>query len=141
MNFVATIVAGLVGTAAMTILMMLAPMMGMPKMDIVGMLGSMFTPNQGPAKIIGLIVHFMMGVIFAIIYALVWHLGLGAATWLWGLIFGFVHGLIAVMAMPMMMKTHPRPPKMAPGPKMMMGQIMGHLLFGLVTALVYAAMV
>ncbi len=66
MNFVAAIVAGLVGTAAMTILMMLAPMMGMPKMDIVGMLGGMFTTNQGSAKLTGLVIHFMMGVIFAI---------------------------------------------------------------------------
>ena len=141
MNFVAAIVAGLVGTAAMTILMMLAPMMGMPKMDIVGMLGSMFTTNQGTAKLIGLVIHFMMGIIFAIIYALLWSFGVGASTWLWGLVFGFVHGLVAILTMPMMMKMHPRPPEMTPGPRLMMGQILGHLVYGLVTALVYVAMI
>jgi len=140
MNLFAVIVAGLIGTAAMTILMMLAPIMGLPKMDIVGMLGSMFTTQPGPAKLIGLIIHFMMGVIFAFIYALLWQNGLGSPSWVWGLIFGFVHGIVAVVTMPMMMKTHPRPPAMQPGPKLMMGQIMGHLLFGLVVALTYAAL-
>jgi hypothetical protein len=33
----------------MTVLMYVSPMMGMPKMDIVGMLGSMFTANKGLA--------------------------------------------------------------------------------------------
>jgi len=141
MNYLAAIVAGLVGTVFMTLLMMMAPMMGMPKMDIISMLGGMFSPNPGAAKGIGLILHFMMGVIFAIIYALVWSFGLGASTWLWGLIFGLIHGLIVSMSMPMMMKMHPRPPAMQGGAKTLMGQLMGHLLFGLVVALTYAAMI
>ena len=141
MNFVAAIIAGVAGTIVMTLLMMMAPMIGMPKMDIIGMLGSMFSANSGSAKGIGLILHFMMGIIFAIIYALIWSFGLGSATWLWGLVFGFIHGLIISMIMPMMMKMRPRPPAMTAGAKTMMGQIMGHLLFGLIVALTYAAMV
>ena len=39
MDIVGAIAAGLGGTAVMTILMYVAPMMGMPKMDIVAMLG------------------------------------------------------------------------------------------------------
>lgn len=31
----------------MTMVMVMAPKMGMPKMDIVGMLGSMFSPARG----------------------------------------------------------------------------------------------
>ncbi|NOZ48460.1 MAG: hypothetical protein GXP37_00235 [Chloroflexi bacterium] len=141
MNFIAAIVAGLFGTLAMTLLMMLAPKMGMPKMDIMGLLGSMFAADSGSAKKIGVILHLMMGVIFALIYALLWQLGLGSITWVWGLIFGLVHGLIVIMMMPVMMRMHPRPPAMASGMAALAGQMMGHLVFGLVMVLVYAAMI
>jgi len=43
----------------------------MPKMDIVGTLGSMFTPSKATATALGWVVHLVMGVIFALIYALV----------------------------------------------------------------------
>jgi hypothetical protein len=33
--------------------------------------------------VIGFIVHFMMGVIFALIYAWLWSVGIGAPTWWW----------------------------------------------------------
>jgi len=139
MNWIGAIIAGLVGTAVMTMMMYLAPKMGMPKMDILGMLGSMFTADKKTASWLGGMIHFMMGAIFAIIFALLWNAGIGNATWLWGLIFGAVHGVVAIMAMPMMMRMHPRPPQMDSGSMMMVGQMMGHLVFGLVVALVYTA--
>ena len=152
MNVVGAILAGLAGTAAMTMLMYVAPLMGMPKMDIVRMLGSMFTStrgvatgqgtvsdsNQGLTIGLGLMIHFMMGAVFALIYALLWSLGIGSATWLWGLIFGLVHGMMAIAMMPLMMRMHPNPPQMAGGPLVMAGQLMGHMVYGLVVALVYS---
>lgn len=139
MDWIGAIIAGLAGTAAMTVLMYVAPLMGMPKMDIIGMLGSMFTTSEGAAKALGLVIHFMMGVLFAIIYALIWSFGLGSATWLWGLIFGAIHGIGAIVVIPQAMRMHPRPPEMAGGTLAMVGQLMAHLVYGLVVALVYAA--
>ena len=139
MNLLGAIIAGLAGTAVMTMMMYLAPRMGMPKMDIIGMLGTMVVSKKGPATVMGLVIHLMMGLIFALIYAMLWSLGLGRAAWGWGLIFGAVHGVIAIVTMPIMVRMHPRPPQIASGPLMMVGQIMGHLIFGLVVALVYAA--
>ena len=72
MNIIGSIIAGLLGTLVMTLLMYMAPLMGMPKMDIIGMLGTMFTGSEGTARMLGTLAHFMMGVIFAIIYALLW---------------------------------------------------------------------
>jgi hypothetical protein len=40
-----------------------------------------------------------------------------------------------MITMPMMTKMHPRPPHMDSGPMMMIGLMMGHLVFGLVVAL------
>ncbi|MDT8304379.1 MAG: hypothetical protein RRC07_00470 [Anaerolineae bacterium] len=141
MEIGSAIIAGLVGTAVMTALMYLGPRMGMPEMDMIGMLGTMVTADEGLAKPIGAVIHFMMGAIFAIIYAFVWANLFGAPTWLWGLVFGAIHGVIAIVTMPMMIRMHPRPPAMQMGPQMMMGILMGHLVFGLVVALVYGALV
>lgn len=139
MNVLGAIVAGLAATAVMTMMMYAAPLMGMPKMDIAGMLGTMFVSKEKTARVVGMAMHFMMGVVFALIYALLWSLGLGSATWWWGLIFGAVHGFGAIVMIPILMRMHPRPLEMARGPLMMAGQLMGHLVYGLVVALVYGA--
>ncbi|MCL4267744.1 MAG: hypothetical protein KJ069_31550 [Anaerolineae bacterium] len=43
MSILGAIIAGVVGTIVITMVMAMAPKMGMPKMDIVGMLGSLFS--------------------------------------------------------------------------------------------------
>ena len=139
MDFIAAIIAGIVGTLAMTIIMVLAPMMGMPKMDIIGMLGSMFTANPNTARVIGVIEHFMMGIIFALIYAFLWSVGVGSPTWAWGLIFGLIHGILVAVMMPIMNRMHPRPQEMSAGAMMVVGLLMGHAVFGLGVALTYGA--
>ena len=49
MNILAVFISGNVGTPAISMVMALAPKMGLPKMDIVGMLSAMFgTPNRTP---------------------------------------------------------------------------------------------
>ncbi len=148
MNAVAAIVAGIVGTIVMTLVMVMAPKMGMPKMDIVGMLGSMF--GAPPNRALGMAMHFMMGIVFALIYAAFWAYGIGAATWPIGLLFGAVHWLIAgamMAGMPMMHKGIQSGKVPAPGAymthnggmKAFMGGLVGHMVFGFVVALVYAA--
>ncbi len=143
MNVFAAIVAGLVSTVVMTLLMMVAPGMGMPKMDIAFTIGSMMTADPKAARLMGMAAHFVMGVAFALIYAFVWSLGIGSVTWLWGAIFGVVHALgVALVGMPMMMRMHPRPPQMEGSPPMrMVGTLLGHVAFGIVLALTYAAVV
>jgi len=141
MNYAAVVIAGLAGTVAMTILMYLAPLMGMPKLDIIAMLGTMFTSNKTVSTIIGVMAHLMMGVVFAFIYALLWSFGIGSPTWLWGLIFGAVHGLVVYMIMPMINRMHPRSVEMEGGTKMAVGMVMVHMVYGLVVALVYASYV
>jgi uncharacterized membrane protein YagU involved in acid resistance len=138
MDISSAIWAGLIGTAVMTVLIYAGPTMGMPKMDMIGMLGKMFTGNGSIAYPLGTIIHFMMGALFAIVYAWLWSLGLGSASWGWGIVYGLVHGLVAAMVMPMMIRMHPRPPEMRMGPMTVTGILMGHLVFGLTVALVYA---
>ena len=139
MNIVGAIVAGLAGTGVMTAMMYMAPRMGMPGMDILGMLGSMFTSDRGTATKLGAVMHLMMGAIFALAYAVLWNAGVGSPNLLWGLIFGAIHAVAAILAMPMMMAQHPRKPEMETSPMAVAGQLMGHAVFGIVVALIYAA--
>ena len=59
------LVAGLVATAAMTMLMLVAPLIGMPPMNIGAMLGGML----GASATVGWMMHFMIGVLFTAAYA------------------------------------------------------------------------
>jgi len=150
MNILGAVIAGVVGTAVISMLMAMGPKMGMPKMAIWEMLGSMF--NKDGNNGLGWIVHFMMGVIFAIIYAVLWNAGIGSATVGSGLIFGVVHFLIAgVMmgGMPMMHAGIKAGTVSTPGVYMLnnggmksfMGGLIGHIIFGVVVALVYGLFV
>ncbi|MEW6403361.1 MAG: DUF6789 family protein [Chloroflexota bacterium] len=148
MNILSAVIAGIVATIVFTMVLVIAPKMGMPKMDIVSLLGSMFSAKSNQA--LGWVMHLMMGVVFALIYAFLWSLGFGAATWGIGLIFGAIHWLVVGMVMgmiPMMHAGIKSGAVQAPGLWMtnngglmaFMGGLVGHMIFGIVTALVYAA--
>ena len=145
MNVLSAVIAGIAGTIAISMVMGLAPMMGMPKMDIVGMLGSMFGKAN---RQLGMMLHFMMGIVFALIYNYLWTLGVGSATLLNGLFFGAAHWLVVGMMMgmiPMMHAGIKSGEVEAPGLwmtnngglKAFVGGLMGHMVFGLVVVLVY----
>ncbi|MCI0552205.1 MAG: hypothetical protein L0287_14735 [Anaerolineae bacterium] len=147
MNVFGAIVAGLVGTAVFTMVMILAPGMGMPKMDIVGMLGTMFGKEN---RALGWMMHAMMGIIFGLIYAFLWSRGILSPTLVGGLIFGAGHWLIVGMIMGMIPMMHigiRRGEVKAPGLWMtnnggtmaFVGGLIGHLVFGMATAMAYSA--
>lgn len=150
MNILGAVVAGIVATIVFTMILMMAPKMGMPKMDIVSLLGSMFSAKSN--LMLGWMMHLMMGVIFALIYAFLWSRGIGAATWTSGLIFGAVHWLIIGMIMAMIPMLHvgiKSGAVKAPGLWMtgnggglmaFMGGLVGHMIYGVVVALVYAVL-
>jgi hypothetical protein len=155
MNIVVAIVAGLVGTAVISLLMAMGSIMGMPKMAIWEMLGTMFDPQGNTA--LGWVMHSMTGTVFAVVYAVLWSVGLGAPTLLWGALFGAVHFLLVgamtlaparsagVGAMPMMHAGIRAGTVQAPGVLMLnngvmgfMSGLIGHIVFGLVVAAIYA---
>ena len=147
LNIIGAIVAGLVGTVVMTMVMVMAPKMGMPKMDIVGLLGSMFI-KEG-VRPIGMAIHFMMGIVFAVIYAFVWSKGIGRASVGYGALFGTIHWLIVGLIMGMIPILHAgikagtvKSPGIYMtnngGLKGFMGGLVGHIVYGITVALVYA---
>lgn len=147
--------AGLVGTAAMTILMTMGRSTGMTSMDIALLMGSMFTDDEGRARRIGTVLHWMMGtVVFGIAYGLLF-VALDSDAVVTGLLIGMVHALaLGLVGLPMMGAIHPR--MRGGGGELVLarpgffgvgfgagtpvGLLMGHAVFGAVVALVYAAL-
>lgn len=131
MNYLALAVAGIVGTALMTMVMIMAPKMGMPKMDVPGMLAGMLGGNKG----VGMMMHFVMGILFAFAYTFL--PTFADNIWLNAVVLGFVHWLVvgALMGiMPKMMSAMPDSGfyMMGNGGMMaFMGGAIGHIVFAL----------
>jgi hypothetical protein len=150
MNILGAVLAGLGGTIGISMVMAMAPQMGMPAMDIVGMLGAMFSKETN--RPLGWMMHLMMGVVFALIYALLWSIGIGTVSAIWGIVFGIVHWLLVGLmmgALPMMHVGIRSGGVRAPGVLMLnnggmmafVGGLMGHAIYGLVVAVIYGLFV
>ena len=61
------LIGGIIGTAVMTVTMMVCHMIGMPKMSPPEMLSTMMGFSIG----IGWLMHFMIGIVFAMAYAFI----------------------------------------------------------------------
>jgi uncharacterized membrane protein YagU involved in acid resistance len=149
MNILSAVIAGTVASLVFSVILAIAPRMGMPKMDIVSLMGSMFSAKSN--QTLGWMMHLMMGIVFALIYAFLWSSGVSGATWLGGLIFGAVQWLLVGMVMGMIPMVHVGIKSgvvQAPGMWMtnnggamaFMGGLVGHMIFGAVIALVYVAL-
>lgn len=151
------LIAGFIGTVAMTLGMTMGKSMGMTTMDIALISGGMLLGDERKARRAGMFIHFVvMGtVVFGSVYALLFQ-ALDSAGWTTGLAIGLAHGaVVGMMAMPMMAAVHPRMQPLAEGfrldpPGIMgvsygrgtpLGLLMGHAIYGVVVALVYSALV
>ncbi|PKL78494.1 MAG: hypothetical protein CVV25_11435 [Ignavibacteriae bacterium HGW-Ignavibacteriae-4] len=122
------IIGGLVGTAVMTIVMMVAPMMGMPKMSPPHMLSMML----GVPAIVGWMMHFMTGVMFAMGYAFIFIDIVKKVNnnILKGVLFGLAAFIFAQIMMAVMGMMMPMPPMEGSKMLLMIASIMGHVIFG-----------
>lgn len=132
-KFLRTVLAGIAATIAMTLMMMLAAQMGMPKMEPPKMLAM----TMGTDVIVGWVMHFMMGIIFALIYAYVVSGMLAniGSVLLKGVVFGIIAFVMAAVGMMIMMKVFPDM-SLPEGSMVMiiMGALFGHILFGIIVA-------
>src|SRR5947209_8588269 len=131
------IIAGSTGRMAMILLIYGGPLIGLPRFDVVSMLGSLAAPNKPSAITLGGAIHFSMGILFAIIYAALWSVGIGSATWWWGLIFGAFHGIIVILLLLIVMRMFPQLSEFINGVPVMVAILLNHMVFGVVVALVY----
>ena len=132
------IIAGSTGRMAMLLLIYGGPIIGLPRIDVVSTLGSLAAPNKQDAVTLGGAMHFTMGILFAIIYAALWSVGIGSPTWWWGIIFGSIHGILVILLLLVVTRKFPQQPELFNGLPMMVAIMLNHMVFGLVVALVYS---
>lgn len=99
LNWTRTILGGLAATAAMTALMLMAPAMGLPPMNVGAMLGSV----MGGSPLLGWMAHFVIGTVLAIVYAALLVTRLPGPGFVRGALYGLAPWLVAqLVVMPMM---------------------------------------
>jgi hypothetical protein len=107
---------GFVGTVVLTSVLAGSQALGLTRMNIPFMLGTMVTPDRDRAKVIGFGMHVINGWLFATIYAAAFRSWRRANWWL-GALIGLVHALfVLTVAMSMLPGLHPRMASERQGP-------------------------
>jgi hypothetical protein len=108
MNLPSILTWGFAATVVLTGMTIAAQSLGLTRIDLPFIIGTMLTSNRDRAKVIGTALHVVNGWIFAIVYALFFE-QLHVATWWLGALMGCVQGLFVVVAvLPMLPGMHPR---------------------------------
>jgi hypothetical protein len=108
MNLGSILLWGLMATVVLTTIMAASQGLGLTRMSMPFILGTMFTPDRNLAGPLGFGVHVLNGWLFALLYALAFE-QLGRATWWLGAGIGLVHGLFVLVAvMSIIPGLHPR---------------------------------
>lgn len=110
------LVAGLSATIVLTVLLRGSQLLGLTRMDLPLILGLWVTGDRERGKLMGLLLHALVGWPLALIYAgLFWILG-GASWWL-GVGIGVVHALFVLLViLPSLPGWHPRMASERTGP-------------------------
>jgi len=108
MNWRSSALWGFVGTVVLTGLLAGSQGLGLTRMNIPFMLGTMVTADRDRAKLIGFAMHVVNGWLFALVYAAAFE-SWRRATWWLGALIGLVHALfVLAAAIPVLPSIHPR---------------------------------
>jgi hypothetical protein len=99
---------GLVATAALTAVMIMAQLAGLTRLDLPLLLGTIVTEDPDRARVAGFFLHLVIGQGFALGYAACFWL-LGRASWWLGGLFGLLHVAVSLTVfVPLLEGVHPR---------------------------------
>lgn len=131
-QIVNSIKGGISATAIMTVMGIVAPVMGLPRM----LVGNMLAGFMQVPLTVGWIIHFMIGSILAVGYVFFFRSILPGNPILKGILYGFIPFLLAqIMVMPIMgagvFSSNTPTPLL-----MVMGSLIGHIVYGGVLGLI-----
>jgi uncharacterized membrane protein YagU involved in acid resistance len=116
MNIDNLILWGFAATLILTTVMTASKHLGMTRMDLPFILGTMFTASRNKAPWVGFLAHLMMGWIFAFIYGAAFETS-GLQNWWFGLAIGFVHAAFVLsVGLQILNSLHPRMARPYQGP-------------------------
>jgi hypothetical protein len=138
MNWGKAFLAGVIGGAVITILMILARLMGMTTMNLEMALGSMMTRNLNESTwLLGLVIHLLVSGLIAWAYMFGFEYVTHRSNWMMGVGFAVLHTIIAGLFMGMIGSLHPlmTPPPATEGLLMAPGYFAAN--FGTITLLAF----
>lgn len=116
MNWGSWALWGFVATMVMTTAEALSQGVGLTRMSLPYVMGTMVTPDRDRAKMYGFILHFMNGWLFSLIYIAAF-ISWGEASWWRGIVIGILHALfVLVVVMTTLPGVHPRMASETHGP-------------------------
>ncbi len=109
MSIWSALVGGFAGTLVLTITLAAASQLRLTRMDIPFLLGTAYTEDRTRARVLGYALHFVAGLLFALLYYAAFAT-LGRAGWALGMAFGLVHALFTGTALVnvLLPAVHPR---------------------------------
>jgi len=116
MNVNEAILWGFAATVILTTIMVASKYIGLTRIDLPFMLGTIFTESRDKAVRIGFLAHIIMGWAFAFIYGAAFDIA-EIRTWWFGLAIGFVHAAFVLTAgLQILTSFHPRMARPFQGP-------------------------
>lgn len=106
---ITALVGGFVVTLVLTTMMRGAGELGITRMDLPFLLGTVVTDNRRKAKAIGYTFHFALGVAFAVLYFAFFE-AIGRSNWWIGALLGVVHAMFTAVVLVniLLPAVHPR---------------------------------
>ena len=100
---------GFLGTLVLTTALAAGSQLRITRMDIPFLLGTACTDNRTRARVLGYVLHFLAGLVFALMYY-AGFVVLGRAGWGLGLLFGIAHALFSgtTLVNVLLPAVHPR---------------------------------
>jgi hypothetical protein len=103
------VAGGVIGTLAMATIIKAACELGLSRMDLALLLGTVATANRRKARAIGYVMHFVLGIAFAEAYGALFAI-IGRSSWSLGALVGTLHAIFisTVLVSVLLPVVHPR---------------------------------
>jgi hypothetical protein len=99
---------GLIATVAMTTILSGSQGLGLSRLSLPFLVGTLFTANRSRATVFGFILYVIGGWLFALLYFALFA-SISRTGWQLGAALGFLHGLFLLLAaLPLLSYMHPR---------------------------------
>lgn len=116
MNYLHAALWGFAATVVLVVTLSASTGLGLTRIDLPLLLGTMFTPDRDKAKWIGALLNFVNGWIFAMIYIELLR-EMHLVHWWAGALVGLIHALFVLLALlPLLPSFHPRMANEVRGP-------------------------
>lgn len=133
------ILAGLIGTAGMSLFLTILTLTGITNARMIQAIGSLITRKREGALWVGGVIQVCSGIGFGLIYGYIltrvpsFHVGIGAGG---GALLGFLHGIaVAIALVASVAEQHPLPEFRTVGIRVAVAHLVAHVVFGALTGL------